>query len=288
MVLLTVLLLAGCGHSAGRPAHPDPVPAGAATEGARVFRVKAADGLLRGPLAAAQTGDFRLENPHVAILVEGLGRPHAGAIVDAGRLPEGRDALRSLSLRLGGKRPVAVQYTRIETRMVGERAVLRLHGHHPRHPRLQILTEYRLGPQEPTLEIVTTLTSRERRALNLTASDQVDFGFAAPFAPGLGLFPAGNHELTWLTAGADGVSYGYFRRRGKIKLHLTGPIATARLGTAKLVPGGRVTFTRTLAVGGGGLGAAVLGPMLRGRGLSLSRLTVALYSPSETPSPTLR
>lgn len=79
---------------------------------------------------------------------------------------------------------------------------------------VSFITEYRLSPDVPWLEIVTWVRA-DGADRGLQAGDMLHFGDTAQvFRPGFGRAAAGEEPFPWLAATAEGRSYGLYRPEG--------------------------------------------------------------------------
>jgi len=280
----------GCRHTEPLPPHPAPLPRvdeAATAQSATVTRVERSAELARGVLAGGVIGDFKLANGRVQVIISGLGRSGSGDLVDGADVGAKDDPLRSLTPVVGVnelRRPV---YERVDLESLGGTATLRLEGADPANPEIGVRVEYSLHPRSNLLRITTTVHNRGRTPqMAYQIGDIIDWGTAAPFAPGIGYSPVGEPALLWIAAWSDAVSYGYFRRDGaSIAAKFDHQIVTVKLQNMELPPRGRRSVQRLLAVGGGGQIAGLLPQILDHLGVVAGRLNVAVFGEAGNPLP---
>jgi hypothetical protein len=273
------LLAAGalsCNHPDPPLTHPRPLPSlERSAPPARVSRIERHGDLLVGDRAGGRLGDFRIHNDQVVVVIAGLARPRPGALVDAGIARVRADALGSLIPAVGRDVLRPPRYARADAEQLGGAATLRLTGEDPASRGVEVITEYSLHPGTRALRILTTVTNRSGwDLLQYQVGDLVDWGATTIFAPGIGRLPEGRPEVAWLSALAEQVSYGYFRREGMIAAEMGVTTSTAVAQTVDLPRGQRISVQRMLAIGGGAQNTDVLAAILGAQGAPSGRVEV--------------
>jgi hypothetical protein len=232
------------------------------TPRARAFRVRRPEDLIGGPSAKGRIGDFRIDNPHLVVILDALGdgqgfATSGGNIVDVGTPRGNDDHLNQVFTFFNKEFPRQAQYDRLEITSDGGKggpAVIRVSGADSHDPQVKVTTEYELPPDAPTLRITTTLHNTGTRTYRQFAlGDAIQWGATQPFVAGAGYdlgssIPAGCELLIGIS---DGISYGWTTRRG----HLHGPVGGSwidpNVSTIDLPPGGRGSYERFLLIGRG-------------------------------------
>ncbi len=233
--------------------------------GARAFLIERADQLLSGPGAEARVGDFRMENPHVVVLVGdvdhqvGFGAS-GGTVLDAAMRHSGQDALGQLLLFLDNTWPRQALYREVlvvEPGGAGKRAVLEVHGRDTQDASIVITTRYILPADARALTIETRVRS-PRAISGFELGDALQWGHSRAFAPGVGHALARQKPtVPWLAAEAPGVSYGWVSQSPTMTTINGAGWSDANVITADLEPGKEVLYTRHLTIGDGSLGSAL-------------------------------
>lgn len=150
--------------------------AGEARPSARVRRVALDGDVPSGKAAAAQRGDWLLENELVTVVVGDVGTPRAGQLLDVAPAPSRRDAFGALVTQVAGGG------VRWRTAKGGEDATtgsawVVLTGYAEAEPAVQVSTRYDLSPDLQGVLVHTSITGPEGPlGAALGVGDVVGFG----------------------------------------------------------------------------------------------------------------
>lgn len=182
---------------------------------ARAFVIEDPADLLRGPCAAGRLGDVRLDNGRAAFILRALGEPFGlartgGHLIDAATLPDGRDELGEVVLRLDdGRRQAAYEELGFVPGAPGEALVV-ARGSDVRDPGLEVETIYALVPGAAALRVTTVLRhTGSPPPAALEVGDSIRWGAASPRAAALPACPPAPALVPHLAAAGDLGSYAY-------------------------------------------------------------------------------
>lgn len=228
---------------------------------ARAFVIEDPADLLRGPCAAGRLGDVRLDNGRAAFILRALGEPFGfsrggGHLVDAATLPEGRDELGEVLLRLDEDDRRRVEYRELGflEGAPGEALVV-ARGIDTRDPQLEVETIYALVPGSAALRLTTILRHvGPQPPAAFEVGDAILWGVASPQAAALPACPPAPALVPHLAAVGDLGSYAYLAadpvgfRCGDETGRTWTTLASFDLGAPGAGEAGR-TVVRWLAVG---------------------------------------
>lgn len=229
----------------------------AALPAARVSQLSAGEQAIPGDRSDGRSGDYRLENDRVVVVVSAIdhlvgGALSGGNIIDAA--PRGhRDALQQVYGSLGEAPSDQPMYQEIEMRQHGKTALLVARGHAASTPSLAIETTYSLTPGAAALAVTTVVTNRGASPLSHFAiGDTVEWGRAQRFIPGKGFGGSGRFPIAagWLEGLGEDSAYAYVVAEGPLEGRHGASSSTLLAAEVDLPPGARVEVSRWLVVAG--------------------------------------
>jgi len=215
----------GCGGTpAAGTSSPGTGAAGSVEKGkARVVEVSEPGQLLAGPFARGRVGDFRLENEHVAFIVDAPDRAQSyaasgGNVVDAGpSRPGAEDRLGQVTLYLDDDLTRSAVYETAEPgRDPDGAATLTVTGTDLRNPYLRVVTTYRLAGASRFLEMESRFENLHELEdiIDFEVGDAIAWHGSEPYIAGLGTGHEGDFEGPWVAGVAEGITYAYTSPEG--------------------------------------------------------------------------
>lgn len=281
--------LAACPKNGG---DAPPVPATtpkATARAARVHPMRAGEEL-GGPNATGKPGDWVLENDEVVFVIDALGGG-AGFAESGGNLLDAADA-RVRKDELGqfftffGTFPRQGVYTKIDTRSEPDgTAVVLARGKELYDASLDVVTEYRLRPNERVLVVRTTVTNGGTSAVTgLGLGDAIQWGGAEKVAPGKPAGFKGPSRGQFIGAVGRFASYAIAAENGELgAINGTTWTDTVQVKDVSLAPGASASYTRSFVVGERPDVASLVAQLPRVSGGELGLLEVALRTAKGEP-----
>ena len=223
--------------------------------------------------APPDVGDLVLESDRVRLVLGGdapqtrsgmggyLRQERFGALLELGLAGVGSgDVLELRSVLYAKGSPVPLRMLGIDVSKAGERPVLAVEES-SRDGRFELRTEYRLGPQQNFVELVTSVTnSSPDPASALQLGDRTRWRGAPAFAPRLGyVHAAARADIPWLGRTGSKLTHGLAFTAGTAHASFlfdeVGSAGHVTLGaSADLLPGASLQYRRDAIVVEGGLG----------------------------------
>ncbi|MFH1132331.1 MAG: hypothetical protein V1754_13425 [Pseudomonadota bacterium] len=282
----TMLLGIGCGLGIFW-SQPDPLPKIPPNKPKETqpSRVTDTDQLAKGPLATGKLGDFVVNNGLLTIVVKSLGGPQGGVVLDAS--PKGgQDALELFTPIIGTSQLQPPRNLQLHLDRKGSTLAIRVSGHDPDLPKLEVQTSYALGSTSPVVKITTTVTNRSNIPIkNFQVADLINWGSATTFAPRIGRTPQGKQKLPWIGAWSSDVSYGYVLGKKEMLCDLSHSEIIVSLAKSNLGPNQVLSVERKLIVGDGHKLGSVLSNIFAARGIHPNTLAARVLDHIGEPLP---
>ncbi len=266
LLVSLIMLMNGCGLFKKKPA-PPPKPAPtenpAITSGKlRVQKIDDKLQLAQGIWAQGYLGDYVLENDRIRAIISAPGHTISdikggGHIIDLCLREYPHDYIRGLCARIGSERVPQYTYNRIQIKTTGYAengaAIMASGKTDPGQPALAIRTQYLLKPDEPIIEITTTLTNLTTGTLkDVELGDIADWGACISFVGNHGIINRweSKHlkDVGWFSGYIDNFSAGFTQKKEPIEGKFQENKAFVSYKKATIEPGRSVSYTRFLIV----------------------------------------
>ncbi len=246
---------------------------GLASAAATAVRVASVSELIPGTNAQGQVDDYILKNDFVRVLIDDIPHPHGfantgGNILDAATA-SGEDRFASLFSMFDNRFGRQANYTALSIMNPGGGvavAQIRAIGVDSEDPSLAVVTDYRLGPNDKSVQITTTLTNNGVNPIRqLQVGDAIQWGLTNHFAPGwnntnrniLGDgYDIGGKTLNaaWVGGNGQGSSYGVTVTSGLVEVSNGSSWSDGNITYLDLAAnGGSGSYVRHFIVGDGSL-----------------------------------